>query len=338
MHSPLARLLALPLEQPLLILTHDNPDPDAVASAFALQHLLAERRGIHAEVAYSGIIGRAENRMMVDLLELQMRRLGDLRLDSFRTIALIDAQPGTGNSALPEGKLPDIVLDHHPLRPLTESVPFHDVRAEIGASATLLTSYLQEAGVAIPSRIATGLLYGIKTETQDLAREVSALDREAYEYLLPLADAEKLAKIARPPLSQEYFRNLLRALEGLQIGRQAAICAAGDVLDPDFVPEMADMAARIEGVRWALAYGKHQEFLYLSVRTNDTSVNAGELIQQIVRGLGTGGGHGMRAGAKVQLSSENRSEVEAAIRRRFIEVADPSAVEFRSLMPEAEVR
>jgi nanoRNase/pAp phosphatase (c-di-AMP/oligoRNAs hydrolase) len=45
----------------LLILTHNNPDPDAIASAVALNFLLANKLGVESHIAYEGIIGRAEN-------------------------------------------------------------------------------------------------------------------------------------------------------------------------------------------------------------------------------------------------------------------------------------
>lgn len=318
----------------MLILTHDNPDPDAVASAFALRHLLQKRRNIESEVGYTGIIGRAENRAMVELLKLRMRHFDDLRLEDYKTVALIDAQPGTGNSVLNQARLPDIVIDHHPRRPLTGSVRFHDVRPGIGASATLLTSYLREAGIAIPTNLATALLYGIKSETQDLGREVSQEDRDAYDHLGPLADTRTLARIARPPLSEEYFLNFLRALEGLEIGRRTAICRAGDVIDPDFVPEMADFAARLDGIAWALALGRHGDLLYLSLRANDTSARAGEVIQKLVDGVGTGGGHGLRAGAKIRLQGHDREELEAMMRRRFSDLVEDPGTEFRSLKRE----
>jgi len=322
----------------MLILTHDNPDPDAVASAFALRHLLSERRNIQSEIGYSGIVGRAENRAMIELLELRMRHFDDLRLEDYKTIALIDAQPGAGNSVLTHERLPDIVIDHHPRRRLTESVRFHDVRPGIGASATLLTSYLREAGLIIPPKLATALLYGIRTETQDLGREVSPEDRDAFEFLGPLADTEILARIARPPLSEEYFLNMLRALEGLEVGRKSAICRAGRVIDPDFVPEMADMAVRLEGIIWALALGRHDDLLYLSLRSNDSSAQAGEVIQKLVEDLGTGGGHGMRAGAKIRLNGNDGEDMEMIVRRRFKELVEESGTVFRALQGSGDAR
>jgi len=315
-------LLKLPLDRgPLLILTHDNPDPDSIASAAAMQYLLSRVRNIESTVAYSGIVGRAENRAMLRLLKLPIRPLAETDLAEFAHVALVDAQPDTGNNALPAGHIPDIVVDHHPLRQATTRSPFYDVRPELGASATLLTEYLQEAGIEIPRDLATALLYGIRSETQDLGREVAEADRSAYQVLFPLADAQILSAIARPRLPRAYFDQLSVALGSLQLSGASSICPLHEVIDPDFVPEMADLAVRMEGIQWTLAYGSFDQKLYVSIRTNDRGANAGELMQRVLEGIGRGGGHGMRAGGNVDLSSLTtpRAELEDQIRRRFID-------------------
>jgi len=56
-----------------LILTHDNPDPDAVASACGLAYLLAHCAGLSTTAAYGGIIGRAENKAMLRVLHLPIQ-------------------------------------------------------------------------------------------------------------------------------------------------------------------------------------------------------------------------------------------------------------------------
>ena len=316
----LERLLSLPLDAgKLLVMTHDNPDPDALASAAAMKLLLETRRGIRATIGYSGIIGRAENRAMVRVLDLPIHHLTRLNLDEYPYIALMDAQPYTGNTALPESRRVDIVIDHHPLRDATRQVPFYEVSDDLGASATLMTHYLIRSDIEIPTDLATALLYGIRSETQDLGREVHPLDLEAYHHLVPLSDATKLAAIAKPSLSRLYYAQLGGALDAILVGRTVAVCPVGNVSNPDFVPEMADFAVRMEGVRWSLAFGYFELRMYLSMRTNDPEASAGELMQEVLEGIGKGGGHGMRAGGNVDLSSSrSRIETERIVTERFL--------------------
>jgi len=60
-----------------LVLTHDNPDPDAVASACGLAWLL-KRSGIDAQAGYGGMIGRAENKALIKELHLPIQPVSKL--------------------------------------------------------------------------------------------------------------------------------------------------------------------------------------------------------------------------------------------------------------------
>ncbi|MBN1297690.1 DHH family phosphoesterase, partial [bacterium] len=102
----------------MLVLTHGNPDPDAIASAFALKYLVKAKTGCRVRVAYPGVIGRMENRTMVKLLRLQMIRLDEIDWRNYDCIALVDHQPRRRMYPWPKDRWPDIIIDHHTRRPL----------------------------------------------------------------------------------------------------------------------------------------------------------------------------------------------------------------------------
>jgi hypothetical protein len=183
-----------------LLLTHDNPDPDALASTAALALILRRRFRRRATIAYGGMIGRAENREMVRALRLDLSHLRHLNRRNYQHFALIDCQPWTGNSQLPSEVVPDLVFDHHPMRKATQRSRFFDVRPEYGATATILTEYLEEAGLHVTRPLATGLVYAIRSETQDFGREAAGPDHAAYDRLLPRIDRRTLARIQTAPL------------------------------------------------------------------------------------------------------------------------------------------
>src|SRR6185503_13720178 len=101
----------------LLIYTHDNPDPDALAAALGLQRLAEHELNIDTTLTYGGIVGRAQNRAMVENLKMPLTPVERIDLGQFDAIALVDSQPETGNNSLPPGHRIDVVIDHHPLRP-----------------------------------------------------------------------------------------------------------------------------------------------------------------------------------------------------------------------------
>ncbi|TMB04946.1 MAG: hypothetical protein E6J70_03145, partial [Deltaproteobacteria bacterium] len=191
---------------PLVILPHDNPDPDALASAAALKYLVGELLRKEAHIALGGIVGRAENRAMLTYLNITLVPVSEVHFGGETQVALVDTQPGRPNNSLPEALVPTAVIDHHPAYDAYPGVPFLDLRDQYGATSTILTEYLRESKLAIEPKIGTALFYGIAAETQDLGREATAADIEASHFLYPHANKRRLAKIENARVPLEYFR------------------------------------------------------------------------------------------------------------------------------------
>ncbi len=294
---------ALESGERLLILTHDNPDPDALAAAFALLKLVETFDRVTARIGFGGFVGRAENRTMVKELGLPITPTWAVSFDDVDMIALVDTQPGTGNNALPDTREPTLVIDHHPLRPETERTAFWDVRTGCGSSCTILTQYLQAAGVPLVSDVATALFYGIQSETQDLGREAGPADIEASLALYPGADRELISRIRYPDLSRPYFRSLHRSLERSRTRGPVIVSYVGKLDYPDLVAELADFYLRFEGAYWSFCIGVFHDDILISVRTSLREAAAGQLLRRVVGEDGSAGGHGMMAGARVPIAS-----------------------------------
>ena len=305
-----------------VVVTHDNPDPDSLASAFGLRALLAHQLARTTTIAYGGIIGRAENRALVEACQIPVVPLEKVDLGSFSTVMLVDSQPQTGNNSLPDDTRIDLVIDHHPLRDTTsERARWVDVRSDIGASATIVAKYLMQRQVPIDTLLATAFAYAIKSETQDLGVRASATDREVYFKIIQDLDTRLLFDIQHPKVSLEYFRILGDVTRKTMLYGSAAVTYIGDISNPDFVAEMADMIMRLEGIEWVLCMGNYGGTLILSLRTICPAGGAGQLIQRLLRGLGQAGGHGQMAGGKVtNLPSDRtaRSNLVHSIRDRFL--------------------
>ncbi len=301
-----------------LIMTHDNPDPDAIAAALGWQYLLRSHFDQEGIIVYGGIIGRAENQAMIEALRISLVPIDRINFQDYSRVALVDTQPLTGNNSLPDSVSPDMVIDHHPLRDATKSAPFYDVRERVGASCTLVTSYLRETDTPIQPRLATALYYGIKSDTQDLGRNAGALDVENYLFLFPQVQREFMNRILHPKVSAEYFKVLNRAFKKARIHGDALTTSIGRIGNPDMVAEVADMLLRHEGVEWVMVMGVFQKAMILSLRTSDMQGGAGVIAQGLVRGIGKAGGHGMIAGGKVELKGQAVREVEETLVERFL--------------------
>jgi nanoRNase/pAp phosphatase (c-di-AMP/oligoRNAs hydrolase) len=289
--------------QVVLILPHNDPDPDAIASVMALRYLLSETMGVTGLLRYQGIIGRAENRELVRYLAKPLRRLSPSDLEQGFPIALVDTQPGAGNNALPTRLKPAMVVDHHFDLEMISEAPFVDLRPEAGACSTILTEYLHAAELDPPPPLATALFYGIKTDTMGLSRGASEADVEAYFYLQRRVDLEALTKIERAQVPAEYFQSLVEALQSARKYGRVLISYLGPMSYPDMAAEMADLLLRLEGTRWVICIGLYGSCLFLSVRTHRHS-GAAQLVQEVVGSRGTAGGHGAMAGGQVPLKGK----------------------------------
>jgi nanoRNase/pAp phosphatase (c-di-AMP/oligoRNAs hydrolase) len=292
----------------LVILTHNNPDPDAISSAVALRYLLAEKMNIEGHIVYQGLIGRAENKALVRYLVHPLRPLVPTDLSQGLPLALVDAQPGAGNIPdLPAEADLAIVIDHHAgLEDLPDTgAGFVDVRPEIGATSTILTEYLQTAGLEPPIPLATALFYGIKTTTLSLGRNTNPADAMAYNYLQPQIDVRGLAGIEQARVPANYFKSFDVALRAAQVYDGILISYMGPVAYPDLPAEMADLLLRLEESEWVVCLGGYGQELVFSVRLHRGRRGAGQLAQVIAGPAGTAGGHGTIAGGQIPLGEEN---------------------------------
>lgn len=283
----------------MVVLTHDNPDPDAFASAYALLKVAHQVSGATARIGFGGIVGRAENRTMVRELALPVTPARDLHFDEFDIIALVDTQPGTGNNSLPADRDVGIVIDHHPHRQETERARFADVRPDVGATCTIMTEYLKAAGIPMEGDLATALFYGLQSETQDLGREATQKDMAASLALYPHTDRELLSRIRYPRVPKAYFKSLHRSLERTRTRGPVVVSMLGNLDYPDLVAELADLYLRLEGIEWSFCIGVFDNDLLVSVRTTRRDAAAGEILRDVVGREGSAGGHGMTAGARI---------------------------------------
>ncbi|HKI37066.1 MAG TPA: DHH family phosphoesterase [Gemmataceae bacterium] len=319
---PSDRFLAgLTEAESVAFVSHVHPDPDSLGSMLGLAHLVETRLGKPTRLIRDGLISRAENRAMVELLEVDLDPIEEVNWRPGEALVMVDSQPNTGRHSF-DGDLPlYAVLDHHSTPGNLEGIPFVDVRQDLGATCSLVASYLMEQEIEPPQRVATALLYGIETEVSGYPREASAIDDTALLFLYPLADKDMVARIRNARLPQSYFECLLQALQSSFIYDRLIISWVNELPQPELAAEVVDFLIRFEEVDWAVCAGVFQDKLILSVRAGVENVHAGEMLAQVVGKMGRAGGHDRRAGGTIYLPSISRSaidEVQAELRRRLL--------------------
>jgi nanoRNase/pAp phosphatase (c-di-AMP/oligoRNAs hydrolase) len=341
-------LALLKSRQRLLVLTHTNPDPDSLGGAVGLRQFAERAAGIPSTFGLRGRIMRAENQEMVRQLGIEMVPIDKLDLPSFDCVAVVDSQPGFGHTFIPPGVTVDIVVDHHMGSDAAGSeapapmpaAQFVDVRQDAGATSSVVTEYLMDLGLTPSQEVATALLYGIRTDTADLSRNVSDLDLRAHDFLFPLADRARLRAIARPDLPLPYFIALREALSRVRLYGHVILCSMGRTPSAEMVAEVADLLLRMQGITAVFCGGLNGTTYHLSVRTEVGSGDAWRLIRDAMAGEeGTFGGHGSVAGGSITLpDAEVRTlkRLERRLERNILRCTGVTGVTANQLRSAAE--
>ena len=305
-----------------LIQVHNNPDPDAIGSAVGMQELYRRYLGLESRIVFGGIVGRAENRTMLRKLQIKIVPVEKVDYDECDLLTLVDAQPGFGHTPLPEGRVPEVVIDHHPPRKKPKGVLYWDVGREVGSTATMVGTFYIDNNIPIPRDVATALMYGIKSDTHDLSDEATDADIEVYQRLFTYGDTALLAQIENARVPRSYFAVFQHAIENAVVYDFACVSNLGRIDNPDMVAEMADFLLRCEDLRWTMVTGIYQKTLHLSLRSNGKNAHAGAIARKTVGVMGMAGGHGRMAGGQVPLGDADRrtrDEVVQAVNDLFLD-------------------
>lgn len=316
-------LKALNDVQHIYVVMHDNPDPDAIASGWAIAHLAKEKLQRTAKVVGGGAIVRAENMAMVGYLKPPISLVDALTPAADSGAVLVDCSPEASNHLLAGSNLPSMaVIDHHEQKTKRAKVRFRDIRKNACATAVIATSYLLEQEISIPTELATALLYAIRTETRAAHCEFSSLDKRAISALTPLVDHGVLSDIENAPLARNYYEDLLFALQNTFIYEDTALCFLPTATGPETVGEYADLLVRCKGVKKVLCGAVVDRAILFSARTRKTGGDATELLRRTLKDLGHCGGHAHRAGGKIPLQEDKTrisDETQSTLRLRWLQ-------------------
>jgi nanoRNase/pAp phosphatase (c-di-AMP/oligoRNAs hydrolase) len=281
------------------VFMHDNPDPDAIAAAVGLTRIAADF-GVEAEACYFGDISHQENRAFVNLLELELRNVEPGEDLDYDAIALVDhSAPGVNDQLDPETDV-DIIVDHHPRKGDTDAT-FDDVREGMGAASTIIVEYVRGFGLDIETDIATALLYGIRVDTNDFAREITTDDFEAGAWLVPRADTDVLERIESPSISGDTLDTIARAIRDRELDGSVLASCVGQISDRDTLAQAADRLLAMRGVTVTFVYGYTEGTIYASARARGKDVDLGEVLREAFDDMGSAGGHADMAGAQLPL-------------------------------------
>jgi nanoRNase/pAp phosphatase (c-di-AMP/oligoRNAs hydrolase) len=292
---------------PLLILTHDYPDPDALAAAFGLQHMVQAVFRIESRIAYGGVVGRTENKAMVRLLRIPIHKIRPAWFKKFAALALVDTQPAFENNAFPANRRATLVIDQHP-SVVAPNAELALVDPECGATCVIVAQALLQLGLPIPPRVATALAYGILTDTLDLYRAQRPDVVQTYLQVLHHCDMRLLASIQNPPRPRRFFATLGKGIREATRHQRLLVTHLGPVESPDLVSQVAEFLLVYKSISWCLVTGRYKGRLNASLRTTRPDAQAGEVLRDAFENRKQAGGHGAMAGGSCRVDADASEE------------------------------
>jgi nanoRNase/pAp phosphatase (c-di-AMP/oligoRNAs hydrolase) len=306
----------------VLILLHDDPDPDSLASALALRTILGRTRQTAVIGAFAPVT-RPENVRMTELLDISVLHLKEADVERFDRIAVLDIQPHYWAGRFPEV---DLVIDHHPPQK-GYTTRFKDLRPTVGATSTILLEHLLAYGATVSERTATALLYAIKTDTLFLERGVHPADLRAFLFLYQKANLNALRKIEGQGITMERLAFIDRVRQQHFFEDGFLYAHLGEIPRDDLAPALADFFLQLDDVKWCAISGQVGEQVTLSLRNLGYQKSAGDVVKAVFGEIGNAGGHRSAAKAVIPVarfreafgSPDRNGKVAAAVYKKLKE-------------------
>jgi len=275
-----------------------NADPDAIASAMAVKRLLW-RRIAGVTISNINVIKRPDNITMIRLLGVNLVPVKDIVKECFSRFVLVDSQPDHNEifSSFPI----DVIIDHHP--ETVVHARFLDIRSKYGATASIMTEYLRAANIKPSTKLAAGLFYAIKTDTNNFVRQTLIEDVRAFQFLYRHANLNIVNKIERSELRLDFLKYFKVALENKRIRKGRLFTHFGPIVNPDVCVLLADFFIKISSVDWSIVSGLYDHNLIVIFRNDGFRKDAGKVARKSFGELGSAGGHKSAARAEIPLET-----------------------------------
>lgn len=270
-------------------------DPDSLASALAVKKLL-QGKVQKITISHVNEIKRLNNQVMVSSLKIPLNPFKPSLLTQHNKFILVDSQP-THQEVFKNVKF-TAVIDHHPLTS-GWSADYVDIRPDYGATATILYEYLKTAKVRPGIRLATAMVYAIKTDTNNFEKSAKTQDVLAFQYFYRYMNRHLLHKIECSDLRRSELKYFKIALENLKYVQKRAFTFVGKVLNADILVVIADFLNKVFETSWVFVAGECKKKLVVIVRCDGYRKDAGKLVSRAFKHLGSAGGHKEKARAEI---------------------------------------
>jgi len=276
----------------ITIQCHDNPDADALASAFAVQRYLAWKN-IPARIIYAGRQAITKSNLVEMLEKCSISAEFVPEPVDLDTLVVVDGQYGAGNVTKCPAKTV-CVIDHH----REEKTDFNlgVIDPLLGSCSTLLWCLLTAEGYALEEdkSLSTALYYGLYTDTNSLAEISHPLDKDMRDTLL--FSKSIIKRLQNSNLTFTELNIAGDALSTFKSDRLGYAIFKAEPCDPNILGFISDIALQVDSVDACVVYNLTGDGAKLSIRSCIREIMASEFAAFLAEGIGSGGGHRDKAG------------------------------------------
>ncbi len=312
----LKKMIEILSEGNVYIQMHNYPDPDAIASAFGLQHLLSHYQ-IPSTICYDGTAEKLSAQVMLNNFGIEMKQISELMdMTEQDKIVTVDSQKYNSN-------LTDLIgdevacIDHHPTMIPCEYC-YKDVRI-VGACSSLIAEYFFDNDIPLSQNVASALVYGIKMDTADFSRGMTQFDVEMYAKLFPYADNDLLDRMKINTMEFADLKAYGSAIENIRVFGNVGYAYIPFECPDALIAMISDFILALDIIEFSVIYAVRDNGYKFSVRSEIPELHAGKIVNAALSGIGSGGGHarmagGFADGAKLPSDEALRNH---DLRRRF---------------------
>ncbi len=293
---------------PIIIYIPGSPDPDAIASAYAIKIILSYL-DLDADIFAEKRLSLSQNKAFLDKLKIPVHFNRKINLDKYQAYIVPDFQ----NNKIDQFgvKIPCAAhIDHHAKAKEAIKADFSLLSKDVGSTSTLIALMIKYLDLDFTEQdlvsMATALTFGIQTDT-DQFMNISNLDFEAISFLAVYTDRELLQSINSIPISPETINFFNKAKENEIIYKEWAFYGIGFIESNhrDSIAIAADMILKNTEHKLVAVFAivenhrKKETYLDVSLRTKNDSIDLNRIIKNITP---TGGGRSYKGAYQVKLN------------------------------------
>jgi len=284
-----------------------SPDPDAIASAYAIK-LILKHLDIDADIFAERRLSLSQNQAFIDRLDIPVYFGKEVNPKKYQAYIVPDFQNNRVESI--GDKIPCAAhIDHHSKSKKAVKADFSLIRPDAGSTSTLVALLAKNLDIDFSEQamaaMATALTFGIQTDT-DSYNNITSLDLKALDFLMKFTDASILQGISSIPLSSDTLLYYNKAKKNEFAYKDWAFYGIGfiDSKNRDSIAISADMILKNSNYNTVAVFAvienhrKGEMYLDVSLRSKSGSVDLNRIVKQITS---NGGGRKYKAAYQVKL-------------------------------------